>query len=68
MKIAIGDEIYNSDITPMMLYMSDSEIRYVLGIPPYQNILILAPDDMKDEVITKWTETAALKIKEEIKA
>lgn len=54
MKIAINDKIYDSNEVPVLIEFTAQERLDIIGMPPDNNILILAPDNLNTEGISKW--------------
>lgn len=67
MKIAIKGDIYDSEKTLVLLKLRPQERLDIIGMPPNESILILAPNSMQDKYITKWAKKAITKIQEKEK-
>jgi len=54
MKIKIGDTIYDSTKTPILLLLNSEEIKHMQNMPDNNHKYCSFPDDSKDEDIEEF--------------
>ena len=54
MKIKIGDTIYDSAKTPILLLLNSEEIKHMQNMPDNNHKYCSFPDDSKDEDIEEF--------------
>jgi len=65
MKVVIGDKIFDGKETAILLQLTAQDRIDIMGMAPYQSVIVTVPDDTNIDKVKKWVDNMSEKLKEE---